>query len=68
MQKEQEVVDNISDACKASDLKPPVLEADLVCNDKADEDKLRAVVKRTKVVTTTAGPLRSMGRLYSAYC
>ena len=46
--KAQELVNGTAEKCNASDRKPPVLEADLVCNSKEDEEKLRAVVKRAE--------------------
>jgi|MDTB01.3.fsa_nt_gb short subunit dehydrogenase-like uncharacterized protein len=63
-----ELVDSIAEACKATDRKPLVIEADLVCKNKADEDKLRAVVKRTKVVITTAGPFEKYGKTLLRLC
>jgi len=53
----------LADICKSvGGVAPPAVEvADLVCADAAAEDKLRAVVKKTKVVLTTAGPFEKYG-------
>lgn len=47
---------------------PPVEVADLVCTSPEQEDTLRAVVKKTKVVITTAGPFEKYGQTLVKIC
>jgi len=47
---------------------PPVEVADLVCTTAEEEAKLRAVVKKTKVVITTAGPFEKYGQTLVKLC
>ena len=52
---------------KASQL-PRVEVADLVCASEEDEEKLRAVIRKTKVVITTAGPFEKYGQSLVKVC
>ena len=47
---------------------PPVEVADLVCADAEAEEKLRAVVKKARVVLTTAGPFEKYGQTLVKLC
>mmetsp|Transcript_13282 Transcript_13282/g.40910 ORF Transcript_13282/g.40910 Transcript_13282/m.40910 type:complete len:404 (-) Transcript_13282:202-1413(-) len=47
---------------------PPVEVADLVCADADAEEKLRAVVKKARVVLTTAGPFEKYGQTLVKLC
>ena len=47
---------------------PPVLQADLLCETDADEAKLRAIVKETKVVLTCSGPYELYGKTLVKMC
>ena len=47
---------------------PPVEIADLVCTTLEEEAKLRAVVKKTKVCITTAGPFEKYGQTLVKLC
>ena len=64
----QAIVDAIATECKAESKKPIVLEADLVCSSEEDEAKLRAIVKLSKVVITTAGPFEKYGQTLMKVC
>mmetsp|Transcript_9424 Transcript_9424/g.18904 ORF Transcript_9424/g.18904 Transcript_9424/m.18904 type:complete len:412 (+) Transcript_9424:26-1261(+) len=47
---------------------PKIEVADLVCNSTDEEEKLRAIVKKTKVVITTAGPFEKYGQTLFKMC
>ena len=53
---------------QAASKMPPVEVADLVCTTPEDEAKLRAVVKKAKVVITTAGPFEKYGQTLVKLC
>ena len=65
--KAQALVKSIANGCGVAET-PPIEVADLVCTTTAQEATLRAVVKKARVVITTAGPFEKYGQTLVKLC
>lgn len=64
--KAQAILTEISD--RVSKPAPPLVVADLVCNNDDDTAKLRKIVESTRVVVTAAGPFEKYGQTLHQLC
>ena len=66
--KAKAVLAEISERLGNSVLVPPVEVADLICATDMEEEKLRGIVSKAKVVLTTAGPFEKYGQTLVKLC